>query len=152
MNALEIKGLTKTYNGFMLDNINLTLPGGCIMGLIGENGAGKSTTIKLILDMIHKDGGTVRILGKDSTDLPALSKEDIGVVMDEVGMPECLTVKEINNVMKYIFKNWDSREFGRLTERFELPQDRKFKDFSRGYEDENGNCGRTLTRKQTTPA
>lgn len=58
MNALEIRNLTKSYPGFTLDNINLTLPSGCIMGLIGENGAGKSTTIKLILDMIHKDSGT----------------------------------------------------------------------------------------------
>lgn len=64
MNALEIRNLTKSYPGFTLDNINLTLPSGCIMGLIGENGAGKSTTIKLILDMIHKDSGSITILGR----------------------------------------------------------------------------------------
>ena len=68
MNALEIRNLTKSYPGFTLDNINLTLPSGCIMGLIGENGAGKSTTIKLILDMIHKDSGSITILGKDNQD------------------------------------------------------------------------------------
>ena len=78
MNALEIKNLTKAYPGFTLDNLNLTLPSGCIMGLIGENGAGKSTTIKLILDMIHKDSGSIIILGKDNTDSIEVTKEDIG--------------------------------------------------------------------------
>ena len=66
MNALEIRNLTKAYPGFRLDNLNLTLPSGCIMGLVGENGAGKSTAVKLILDMVHRDGGSVRILGSDS--------------------------------------------------------------------------------------
>ena len=83
MNALEIRNLTKSYPGFTLDNLNLMLPSGCIMGLIGENGAGKSTTIKLILDMIHKDSGSITILGKDNGDNIELTKEDIGVVMDE---------------------------------------------------------------------
>ena len=64
MNALEIKNLTKHYGDFTLDNLNLTLPSGCIMGLIGENGAGKSTTIKLILDMIRRDEGTITLLGR----------------------------------------------------------------------------------------
>ena len=68
MNAIEIRNVTKKYPGFTLENLNLTLPSGCILGLIGENGAGKSTTIKLILDMIHKDSGSIIILGKDNTD------------------------------------------------------------------------------------
>ena len=66
MNALEIRNLTKSFKDFRLDNLSLTLPSGCIMGLIGENGAGKSTTIKLILDIIHKDGGSIKILGEDN--------------------------------------------------------------------------------------
>lgn len=66
MNALEIKDLTKSFSGFTLDHLNLTLPSGCIMGLVGENGAGKSTTMKLILDMVRKDGGSVSIFGKDN--------------------------------------------------------------------------------------
>ena len=99
MNALEIKNLTKTYPGFTLDHLNLTLPSGCIMGLIGENGAGKSTTIKLILDMIKKDSGTITILGKDNTENIQLTKEEIGVVLDEVGIPECLTAKQVERVM-----------------------------------------------------
>ena len=132
MNALEIKNLTKAYPGFTLDNLNLTLPSGCIMGLIGENGAGKSTTIKLILDMIHKDSGSIIILGKDNTDSIELTKEDIGVVMDEVGIPECLTVKQVGNVMKNTFRNWDDAEYACLAQKLALPDKKQFKEFSRG--------------------
>ncbi len=132
MNALEIKNLTKTYPGFTLENLNLTLPSGCILGLIGENGAGKSTTIKLILDMIQKDSGTVTILGKDNEDSIALTKEDIGVVMDEVGIPECLTVKQVGKVMKNTFRNWDNGEYCCLVEKLALPANKPFKEFSRG--------------------
>ena len=132
MNALEIKNLTKSYPGFTLDNLNLTLPSGCIMGLIGENGAGKSTTIKLILDMIHKDSGNIAILGKDNTDSIELTKEDIGVVMDEVGIPECLTVKQVGNVMRHTFRNWDDAEYARLVQKLALPDKKQFKEFSRG--------------------
>ena len=132
MNALEIKNLTKAYPGFTLDNLNLTLPSGCIMGLIGENGAGKSTTIKLILDMIHKDSGSITILGKDNTDSIELTKEDIGVVMDEVGIPECFTVKQVGNVMKHTFRNWDNTEYARLVQKLALPDKKQFKEFSRG--------------------
>jgi len=132
MNALEIKNLTKTYPGFTLDNLNLTLPSGCITGLIGENGAGKSTTIKLILDMIHKESGTITILGKDNEESIELIKEDIGVVMDEVGIPECLTVKQVGKVMKNTFHNWDNDEYYRLIEKLALPGNKQFKEFSRG--------------------
>ena len=132
MNALEIRNLTKAYPGFTLDNLNLTLPSGCIMGLIGENGAGKSTTIKLILDMIHKDSGSITILGKDNTDGIELTKEDIGVVMDEVGIPECLTVKQVGKVMKNTFRNWDEAEYTRLIQKLALPDKKQFKEFSRG--------------------
>ena len=132
MNALEIKNLTKAYPGFKLDNLNLTLPSGCIMGLIGENGAGKSTTIKLILDMIHKDSGTITILGKDNGDSMELTKEDIGVVMDEVGVPECMSAKQVGKVMKHTFKNWKDEEYRLLLQKLSLPNDKPFKDFSRG--------------------
>ncbi len=132
MNALEIKNLTKTYSGFTLDNLNLTLPSGCIMGLIGENGAGKSTTIKLILGMLHKDNGTITVLGRDNGNSTKLSKEDIGVVMDEVGIPVCLTVKQVGKVMKNTFKNWDDAEYCRLVEKFALPDNKAFEELSRG--------------------
>ena len=132
MNALEIKNVSKSFSGFYLDNVSLTLPSGCIMGLIGENGAGKSTTIKLILDMLHKDSGTITILGKDNDKNISLIKEDIGVVMDEVGMPECLTAKQVGNVMKHTFRNWNETEYARLLQKLSLPDNKPFKDFSRG--------------------
>ena len=78
MNALELQGLTKHYKDFTLGPLDLTLPGGTICGLIGENGAGKSTTIRLILDMVQRDGGTVTILGRDSRTASVRSKEEIG--------------------------------------------------------------------------
>ena len=132
MNALEIRNLTKSYPGFVLDNLKLTLQTGCVMGLIGENGAGKSTTIKLILDMIHKDSGEITILGKDNDDNIRLMKEDIGVVMDEVGIPECLTAKQVGNVMKHTFKNWNQEEYSLLLQKLSLPDNKPFKDLSRG--------------------
>ena len=133
MNALEIRNLTKSYPGFKLDNLTLTLPKGCIMGLIGENGAGKSTTIKLILNMIHKDSGSITILGNDNSTNLELTKEDIGVVMDEVGIPECLTPKQVGNVMKHTFRNWDTAEYSDLLDRFSLPKNKQFKEFFAAY-------------------
>lgn len=138
MNALEIKNLSKEYPGFRLDDLTLTLPSGCIMGLVGENGAGKSTTIRLILDMIRKDSGTVVILGRNNNENMELTKEEIGVVLDEVGIPDCLSITQIGNIMKNTFRNWDENEFRRLTEKFELPAGREFKDFSRGMKMKTG--------------
>lgn len=132
MNAIEIKNLTKSFPGFTLNNLNLTLPGGCILGLIGENGAGKSTTIKLILDIIHKDSGSITILGRDNTENILLTKEEVGVVMDEIGLPECLTVKQIGNVMAHTFRNWDTSTYQALVQRMDLPEKKPFKDYSRG--------------------
>lgn len=132
MNAIEIKNLTKSFPGFTLNNLNLTLPGGCILGLIGENGAGKSTTIKLILDIIHKDSGSITILGRDNTKNILLTKEEVGVVMDEIGLPECLTAKQIGNVMAHTFRNWDTSTYQALVERMDLPEKKPFKDYSRG--------------------
>lgn len=132
MNAIEIKNLTKSFPGFTLNNLNLTLPGGCILGLIGENGAGKSTTIKLILDIIHKDSGSITILGRDNTENILLTKEEVGVVMDEIGLPECLTVKQVGKIMAHTFRNWDASAYQALVQRMDLPEKKPFKDFSRG--------------------
>ena len=132
MNALEIKNLNKSFKDFKLDNLNLTLPCGCIMGLIGENGAGKSTTIKLILDILKKDSGTITILGRDNEDNIQLTKEDVGVVMDEAGVPDCMSAKQVGKIMSLTFKNWDGREYEELLKRFDLPTDKPYKDFSRG--------------------
>ena len=132
MNALEIRDLTRHFGDFTLDSLNLTLPGGCILGLIGENGAGKSTTIRLILGMLRPDGGTVTILGRDNRDNLALTKQDIGVVLDEVGIPECMTPKQVGIVMADVFTRWDAKTYEGLLERFSLPENKKFKEFSRG--------------------
>ena len=132
MNALEIRDLTKHFRDFTLDSLNLTLPGGCILGLIGENGAGKSTTIRLILGMLRPDGGTVTILGRDNRDNLALTKQDIGVVLDEVGIPECMTPKQVGIVMADVFTRWDAKTYEGLLERFSLPENKKFREFSRG--------------------
>ena len=98
MNALELQGLTKHYKDFTLGPLDLTLPGGTICGLIGENGAGKSTTIRLILDMVQRDGGTVTILGRDSRTASVRSKEEIGVVLGSDGIPLCLNAVEVGKV------------------------------------------------------
>lgn len=132
MNAIEIRDLTKRYKDFKLDRLNLTLPQGYIMGLVGENGAGKSTAIKLMLDMIQKDGGTITLLGRDHQDEARLLREEIGVVLDEVGISECLTCAQVGRMMKNIFRNWDEDAFFRYLTRFSLPEKQKFKDFSRG--------------------
>ncbi len=132
MNALEIRGLTKHFADFTLDDLNLTLPGGCILGLIGENGAGKSTTIRLILGMLRADSGTVTILGQDSRENPVLTKQDIGVVLDEVGIPECMTPKQVGKVMANVFLRWNAETYQGLLARFSLPENKKFKEFSKG--------------------
>lgn len=132
MNSLEIKELCKSYSTFKLDNISLNLPCGCVMGLVGENGAGKSTTIKLILDLIKKDSGTVSVLGKESDKLSTADWEKIGVVLDDVGISECLTANEVNNIMKNMYSKWDSNAYFSYLNRLSVPKDKKFKDLSRG--------------------
>lgn len=131
-NALEIKNLEKAYDSFKLKSINLTLPAGCVMGLIGENGAGKSTLIKLILGMIRRDRGAVHIIGKDSiTEINSI-KQDVGVVLDDVGLPECLTAKQIGNIMRLTFDNWDDDVYSNYLKQLDIPANIEFKRFSRG--------------------
>ena len=131
MNALEIHSFTKSYPGFTLGPLDLTLPSGCILGLIGENGAGKSTTIKLILNMLHQNGGTITILGKDSRE-NVLARQDLGVVMDEQGIPPALNARQVGNIMKNIFRNWDMGAYVSYISALEIPEKKPFKDFSRG--------------------
>ena len=131
-NAIEIKGLTKRFPGFALEGLNLTLPSGCILGLIGENGAGKSTTIKLLLGMLKPDGGSASVLGADiSGDLRPV-KEEIGVVLDEPGLPHMLKAGQIDKIMGSIYQNWSSGDFTALLRRLDLPEDKPYGDFSRG--------------------
>ena len=132
MNALELQGLTKHYKDFTLGPLDLTLPGGTICGLIGENGAGKSTTIRLILDMVQRDGGTVTILGRDSRTASVRAKEEIGVVLGSEGIPLCLNAVQAGKVMAGIYRNWDAAAYAELCQKFGLPDKKQYKDYSTG--------------------
>ena len=132
MNALEIHGLTKRRGDFVLRGLELTLPAGCIMGLIGENGAGKSTTIRLILNGLRRDGGTIAVYGKDNRAMTALDREDIGVVLDEVGLPEYMNAAQIGRMLAGIFRRWQPEVYEGYLRRLGLPEDKAFKDYSRG--------------------
>ena len=120
MDALEIKNLSKRQGDFYLDSVNLRLPGGCIMGLIGENGAGKTTLLHLILQMRKKDCGTVTLFGQDTDAALCSMKEDMGVVLDEAGFPECLTAVQVGRVLKNTYRNWDDGVFQSLLQRMKL--------------------------------
>ncbi|MDE7194144.1 MAG: ABC transporter ATP-binding protein [Oscillospiraceae bacterium] len=133
-NCIELKGVTRRYPKFTLNGIDLTVPCGSVMGFIGENGAGKSTTIKAILGLLKKGEGSVTVLGEDASGLSSQIKEQIGVVFDGLAFPANLNAKQLDKVMMGIYKNWDSSVFFGYLNRFELPFDKKFKSFSRGME------------------
>ena len=104
-NAIEVRGLTKRYKDFALEGLDLALPYGCVLGLVGENGAGKSTTIRLIMDALERDGGTVTVLGRDNRSREFLDlKEDIGVVLDETFVPEVINAKQLGKIMAGTYK------------------------------------------------
>ena len=130
MNALELHGLEKHYPDFTLGPIDLELPGGTVCGLIGENGAGKSTTIKLILDMIDREAGTVKLFGQEG--ITPLAKADIGVVLGGEGIPTCLTAEQVGKVMAGIYRNWDAGVYAGFCKRFELPAKKKYNEYSTG--------------------
>lgn len=131
-NAIAVRNLTKAYDGFTLDHIGFTLPGGCIMGLIGENGAGKSTTIKLLLGLIDRDEGYFTLLGKSGDEIDAALKENIGVVMDDCCFPETLTAKQVGSVLRSVYKTWDTKKYKAYLKEFSLPEGKPVKEFSRG--------------------
>lgn len=132
MNALEVRGLTKSYRDFTLGPIDLTLPSGAILGLIGENGAGKTTTIRLILDTLRRDGGTITLFGKDNRESFPLGKEDLGVVLDEAGLSECLTAPEVGRIMQGVYRQWDEKQFAELLDRLSVPTGKRIKEYSLG--------------------
>lgn len=133
-NCIEVKGITKNYKQFSLKDVSFSVPCGSVVGFIGENGAGKSTSIKAILGLIKPDGGEITVLGENSQKLTAETKEKIGVVFDGLTVPENLTAKQLDKVMKGIYRTWNSEKFFGLIGKFELPFDKKFKTFSRGME------------------
>ena len=131
-NILEIKNLSKKYNGFELRNVNIELPKGIIMGFIGENGAGKTTTIKSILNIINRDSGEIKIFGLDNKENERKIKEDIGVVLDDSFLSEYLNPADINKIMKNIYKNWDEKLYFKYIEDFKLPKEKMSKEYSSG--------------------
>ncbi len=130
--AIEVKNLSKKYKGFSLDNISFNLPKGTIMGVIGENGAGKSTIIRLILDLAIMDSGNITILGNDSRYKDKLSKEHIGVVLENTEFIDLFNIANVNDILKNIYKTWDTKKFSGLIKRFSLPMDKAIKDLSKG--------------------
>lgn len=132
MNALEIKNITKNYGDFRLENISFTLPYGNIMGLIGENGAGKSTIINCILDTIERDSGTISILGQTNEKNNLILKEDIGVVFDVSEFYDNFNIMQTENILKDTYKKWNKQTFHNYLEKFDLPKNKLVKDFSRG--------------------
>ncbi len=131
-NCIEVKNVSRSYPQFALKNISFNVPCGSVVGFIGENGAGKSTTIKAILGLLKKGEGSITVLGEDANELSPATKEKIGVVFDGLTFPENLTVKQLDKVMRGIYKTWNSEKFFGFMTRFELPLDKKFKGFSRG--------------------
>ena len=129
--ALQVTDLTKTYPGFKLDHVSFTLPQGAVMGLIGENGAGKSTTIKAILDLIRKEDGTVTFWGRKLSESKQL-KEDIGVVFGQGNFYETLTPTQIGSISAAAYTQWDQATYEGYLTRFQLPKDKVLKTFSNG--------------------
>lgn len=129
---LQVDNLTKQYSDFKLDNVSFSIPKGTIMGLIGENGAGKSTTINAILDLIKKDGGTATFWGQELTENTKQLKEDIGVVFDGINFYETLTPAKIGKISQAAYSQWDVSLYQGYLKRFALPDDKEVKTFSKG--------------------
>ena len=135
MNAiLEVQGLSKKYpkSDFRLSDVSFSLPAGAIMGFVGENGAGKTTTIGCILNTLIKDSGSVRVLGNEMTEASTDIRDDIGVVYDSSVFPEHLTAAKISSAMRYIYSKWDNDLFKDYLRKFDLPESKRIKTYSRG--------------------
>ena len=130
VNAIEIRGLCKRYDGFTLTIDSLDIPKGCIMGLVGSNGAGKSTMIKAILDLISLDSGDITIDGRSHHDQTV--REDIGVVFDELKFPAIFNAGDVRRVLRGAYKQWDDALFDSYMKQFDLPMKKKLKELSRG--------------------
>ena len=132
-NALELRHVSRRLGDFELRDVNLTLPKGCILGLVGENGAGKSTTIRLLTGELRPDGGTVLVLDAEpsSPDFRSV-KERLGVVLDDAWFPEILNARQVGTMMAMTYESWDAELYESYLARFALPREKNFKDYSRG--------------------
>lgn len=131
-NCIEVKNITRKYPQFTLKNVSFNVPQGSVVGFIGENGAGKTTTIKAILGLLKDGEGEITVLGEDSRKLSLETKEKIGVVFDGLSFPENLNAKQLDRVMKGIYKTWSSDKFLDYMKKFDLPTEKRFRQFSRG--------------------
>ena len=131
-NAIEIKGLTKRYDGFTLDKLSFNVPKGSIMGFIGQNGAGKSTTINTILNIVQADEGEIKVMGLDHIKDEHEIKRNIAAVFDELPFNEQLNANDIDFIFSDLFENWDRQTFFGYLDRFALPRKKKFAQFSKG--------------------
>lgn len=132
-NILEVKNLTKKYKGFTLDNISFKLERGYIMGFIGPNGSGKTTTIKLLMNLIKKDAGEIKFFEDlDSIKCERQIKQRIGFVYDENYFYDELTLLEMKNIIAGFYSKWDDDAFIKYMKRFELPSGIKIKELSKG--------------------
>ncbi len=131
-NALVVNDVTKRYRDFVLDQVSFSVPCGTIVGLIGENGAGKSTTINAILGLINRDSGNIELLGEADPQSNDSIRNQIGVVFDGNNYPDVLSARKLNRVLGNIYSAWDERKFFSLLEKMSLPTDKKIKEFSKG--------------------
>ena len=129
--AIEIKDLVKTFDSFKLGPVNLTIPKGTIVGYIGQNGAGKSTTIKLLLGLLRKDSGDIRLLDEENPNSVEL-KDKIGVVFDDLLVPEEMTLIDVEKFCHRVYSKWDKKQFYGFVEKFNLPHKKMIKNYSRG--------------------
>ena len=129
--VIEVKEVVKDYGDFKLDNISFQVEKGCICGFVGQNGSGKTTTIQLLMDVIKKDSGLIKIFGQNVVNNIDF-KKDVGIVFDEMGFHEFMTPMEISKMMSYIYVNWDEDKFIELIKRLGLPTKKKCGTFSRG--------------------
>ena len=132
MKTLEVSGLTKRYESFVLDSVSFSLEPGYIMGFIGRNGAGKTTTMKAMLNLIHKDGGEVVVNGKSFTENETACKKEIGFVMGEFDCYKKSSLRRITQVTKRFYEDWDEKAYRGYLERFSLDENKKISELSAG--------------------
>ncbi len=128
---LTVNNIKKNYDDFTLD-CSLEVRPGCITGLIGQNGAGKSTTFKTILNLIHLDGGEIELFGKNAAALTAADKQRLGVALSNSGFSGNLTISDISHILGAMYKKYDNGEFISQCRKFGLPLDKNVSDFSTG--------------------
>ena len=131
-NAIELKNVTKRYDGFTLDKVSFNVPKGCIMGFIGQNGAGKTTTIKSLLHIINIDEGEIGLLGLDHIKDETEIKKHIAAVFDELPFHDMFTARDMARIFEGIYPEWDNDTYKSYLERFELPVKKKIGQFSKG--------------------